>query len=500
MSMSSNASTPAEADIVIVGAGAAGLMAAIQAGRVMMVGGKAPHDAERRATHVPLNHAERGSTHAPLNHAERGSTHHAERRATPALPHRAPSIILLDGAAKIGAKILVAGGGRCNVTHHAVDESAYAGASRKAIRKLLLRFGVDRTVEFFRELGVELKREETGKLFPVTDKAQTVLDALLTAARDAGVRLLHPRRVTSIERVANDVDSRAGSPPMTRSPSPVHPFIVRGEWGEIRSRCLVLATGGQALPKSGSDGAGYAVVRALGHTTTGRIFPALVPLVVEPDHFLRTLSGIAAEATVRVRSSSGAVIAEFTNSTLCTHFGLSGPAVLDISRYYLDAKAHDKGATLTVNWLPRETFESLDKSFVEQAKRDAGSAGRFLRDRLLPERLAAALCASAGLEPGATMRTLSRDQRQRLSRAVTECIVPVTGDRGFTHAEVTAGGVPLTEVRLETMESRVCPGLYLVGEILDVDGRIGGFNFQWAWASGFVAGTAAARAASGGVE
>jgi len=437
-----------EADIVIVGAGAAGLMAAIQAARAR----------------------------------------------EPVSRHDRPSIVLLDGAAKIGAKILVAGGGRCNVTHHAVDESAYAGASRKAIRKVLLRFDVERTVEFFRDLGVELKREETGKLFPVTDKAQTVLDALLKAVRDAGVRLLHPRRVTSIERTADDRDDSSEDSGDSGA------FIVRGEWGEIRSRFLVLATGGQALPKSGSDGAGYAFARALGHSTTGRIFPALVPLVVEPDHFVRTLSGIAAEATVRVRSSSGAVIAEFTNSTLCTHFGLSGPAVLDISRYYLDAKAHDKGVTLAVNWLPRETFESLDKSFVDQAKRDAGSAGRFLRDRLLPERLAAALCASAGLEPGATMRTLSREQRQRLSRVVTECIVPVTGDRGFTHAEVTAGGVPLTEVRLETMGSRVCPGLYLVGEILDVDGRIGGFNFQWAWASGFVAGTAAARAASSGVE
>jgi predicted Rossmann fold flavoprotein len=154
-----------------------------------------------------------------------------------------------DGAARLGAKILVAGGGRCNVTHWRVDASDYAGSTSPAIRKVLQRFGVDRTEAFFAERGVELKREDTGKLFPVTDSARTVLDALLAAARDAGVRLSHPDRVTSVER-AGDA------------------FMVHAASGEVHARRVILCTGGKALPKSGSDGAGLAMAQALGHAVT----------------------------------------------------------------------------------------------------------------------------------------------------------------------------------------------------------------------------------------
>jgi len=173
-------------------------------------------------------------------------------------------------------------------------------------------------------------------------------------------------------------------------------------------------------------------------------------------------------------------------STLCTHVGLSGPAVLDISRHWLVARlsGEAKATSLTLNWLPGVSPEDLDGRLV--AARARGPL-TVLRERL-PDRLARTLCESAGAAPTGD---LSRDARRRLVAAVTATPLPVVGDRGFTVAEATAGGVPLAEVRLETLESRVCPGLHLAGEILDVDGRIGGFNFQWAWASGFVAGTAA---------
>lgn len=403
------------ADIVVVGAGAAGLMCAIWAGRT----------------------------------------------------RPGASVVALDGARTLGAKILVAGGGRCNVTHYAVDETAFAGSSRNAIRKVLLRFDVAQTLEFFRGLGVELKREDTGKLFPTTDSARTVLDALLRAARDAAVEVRHPWRV---ERVRREGDA----------------FCVESADGRaIAARRVVLATGGRSLPKSGSDGHGYDIARSLGHTTTERIFPALVPLVVAEGHFVRGLSGVAVSTTLEVRSGTGRRLASFTNSTLCTHFGLSGPGPLDISRHLLDARAADPAARLVVNWLPGESAESIDRAL--QALGGA-TAGRWLRERL-PDRLARALCEHAGVDAGAPASNLTRERRRGLAATVAEMVAPVTGDRGFTHAEVTAGGVPLSEVRLDTMESRVCPGLHLVGEILDVDGRIGGFNFQWAWASGFVAGT-----------
>ncbi len=371
----------------------------------------------------------------------------------------------------MGAKILVAGGGRCNVTHHEVSADDFAGSSRNSIAKVLRELPVPATVEFFRGLGVELKREPTGKLFPATDQARTVLEALLRATREAGVKLLYPRRVTAIRRAG------AG-------------FVLTGEWGEVTARRVILAAGGQALPKSGSDGSGYALARALGLTTTATIFPALVPLLVPDDHWLRTVQGIAVPARIEVRAGTGKRLAAFRGDLLCTHFGLSGPVVLDASRHYLAARQTDRQARFVVAFLPEATAEGLTLELANLARR---SLGRWLAEKL-PDRLADALLASAGLDPAANALRLKKEERQALLRALLEHEIPITGDRGFVHAEATAGGIPLDQVRLDTMESRLCPGLHLCGELLDVDGRIGGFNFQWAWASGTVAGRAAAAA------
>ena len=413
--MSSNAT------IAVVGAGAAGLMAAIWAGRA------------------------------------------GDRR-----------VLLLDGARTLGAKILISGGGRCNVTHHAVDETAFAGSSPAAIRKVLRRFEVPATVAFFAELGVGLKREETGKLFPVTDRARTVLDALLEAAHVASVEIVHPWRVTEVSR------GRSGF------------AIVASDGRRLEAGRVVLATGGKSIPKSGSDGAGYGMAVQLGHSFTDLVLPALVPLRLAEGHFLRGLSGLAAPATVTVRSASGRRLVALTGATLCTHFGLSGPAILDVSRHLLAARASDPAAGLVINWLPGTSTESLDEHLRTLG---AGTPVRLLQGQeQIPERLARALCAAAGVDPATPGYRLTREGRLALARAATQLPAPVVGDAGFDFAEVTAGGVPLRELDLATLESRACPGLFVCGEICDVDGRIGGFNFQWAWASGYVAGLGAAAA------
>jgi predicted Rossmann fold flavoprotein len=406
-----------QVDVAIVGAGAAGLMAAIQAGR----SGR----------------------------------------------HR--TIALLESARKPGAKILVAGGGRCNVTHDAVSERDFAGSSPAAIRKVLRRFDVARTVEFFREIGVELKREETGKLFPVTDEARTVLDALLGAAAASGAVVRSSCRVEEVRRSGERL-------------------AVSGSWGLLEARRVVIATGGRSLPKSGSDGHGLTIARSLGHSITPALTPALVPLLLPKGHFVSSLSGVTVPATLALRQGSGKSVVSFTDSTLCAHFGLSGPSVLDISRYYLDAIAADPEARLFICWLPGETVESIDEALRSLGK---VSAGRHLAARL-PDRLARALCVEAGVDPSAPGHAMTREQRRALAAAVADMPLPVIGDRGFLHAEATAGGVPLSELKLETMASRLCDGLYLCGEICDVDGRIGGFNFQWAWSSGYVAGLSVA--------
>ncbi|MEZ4502285.1 MAG: NAD(P)/FAD-dependent oxidoreductase [Dehalococcoidia bacterium] len=379
--------------------------------------------------------------------------------------------VILDGARVLGAKILVSGGGRCNVTHDVVDERAYAGSTPAAIRRVLRQFGVEQTVAFFSELGVELKREETGKLFPVTDRADTVLEALLRAAREAGCDVRPRHRVTAIEATGRG-------------------FRLSGAFGEIEARTLVLATGGRSLPKSGSDGAGFEFARGLGHTVTPRLLPALVGLTLERESPLRGLSGIATPVRLELRAGSGRRLHALDGSVLCTHFGVSGPAAMDISRYWQQAHLDDPGARFEVAWLPEERPESLDVALRELG----GSTPLAFLDARLPSRLARVLCEAAGVDPSTRGHVLSREQRRALVRAVLEYPLPVTGTRGWNAAEATAGGIPLAEVHLGTMESRVAPGLFLCGEVLDVDGRIGGYNFQWAWSSGHVAGLGVAAA------
>lgn len=408
-------------DIAVVGAGAAGLMAGIHAARTLGDSG---------------------------------------------------TVVGLDGARRIGAKILVAGGGRCNVTHHEVRPEDYAGSSRNAIRKVLGRLSVERTVAFFAELGVELKREETGKLFPVTNKAATVLTALLDAWRDSGADLRFPRRVESIDVVDDG-------------------FHIRGVETDLVARRLILATGGRALPKSGSDGAGYDFVRRFGHTITPSIHPALVPLVLPEDDPIRGVSGIATPARLSIRDGRGKAIISYEAPLLCTHFGISGPVVLDASRHLLAAhRAGDHEAHALLDWLPEDDRNEFESGMLTAP--GGLTIAALLRGRL-PERLVATLALVAKVETRDRVRGLSKESRRRLVEALFEHRLEVIGDRGYTFAEATAGGVPLSEVRLDSMESRIVPGLHLAGEILDVDGRVGGFNFQWAWASGYVAGGSAAK-------
>ncbi|HEX2834049.1 MAG TPA: aminoacetone oxidase family FAD-binding enzyme [Thermoanaerobaculia bacterium] len=363
-----------------------------------------------------------------------------------AAPHA--RIIAYDAAPKIGAKILISGGGRCNVTHHAVTAADFNG-NRNAIAKVLRTFPVEQTIAWFAELGVTLKREETGKLFPTTDKARTIVDALLRACE--GIELVLNARITSL--------------------------------AAIRAKRIILATGGRSVPKTGSDGSGYALAREAGHTIT-EVFPALVPLVLEESSWMRSLSGTSVEAELSVRSSTGRVLTRQRGSLLFTHFGLSGPVALDVSRHWIAARHDDAGATLVANFLPGESFESIEATLMRE-KNPRATVASVLRGRM-PERLLDVLASPQVLS------SLRREDRRRVVRALVETVVPVERDRGFDYAEVTAGGVPLSEVDLSTMQSRKRAGLFLCGEILDVDGRIGGFNFQWAWASGRLAGRSAA--------
>ncbi|MCB2156370.1 aminoacetone oxidase family FAD-binding enzyme [bacterium] len=386
------------------------------------------------------------------------------------------SLAVLDGARRPGAKILVSGGGRCNVTNERVTPDDYWGGPRPLIRKALRAFDQDRTIEWMRELGVDLKLEPTGKYFPATDQARTVLDALMRGATRGGTKLMPGVRVTKLRRDDEGfrIECRGGDP--------------------IRARRVILATGGLSLPKSGSDGWGLGAARRLGHTIVEPV-PALVPLVLggggELGRWFADLSGLATDVRLRLESSNGRGLEECAGAMLFTHFGISGPAALDLSRHWERARAEGaEGLRVTMGLSAFEGPEKADAWLVDQAAAHPKRSPAAVLGELVPERMARAL--ADGVD--GTLGELTRERRKTLAKRLTRLELDVRGQRGWAFAETTAGGVDLREVDMRTMESRVVPGLHLCGEMLDVDGRLGGFNFQWAWATGYLAGSGAVRA------
>jgi len=404
-------------------------------------------------------------------------------------------ITVFDGAKKLGAKVLIAGGGRCNVTHDIVNPIDYAGGtSRNTIKKVLKSFSVKETTAFFAALGVELKREATGKLFPATNKARTVLSALIDAMEQAGVEVLTDHRVLRVNW-EGEAPAEPSAPEGTRLggslalPERTPRFLITTSQSEFTARRVILATGGKALPSSGSDGAGYAFAKSLGHSVT-ETWPALVALLLEDGHWLTTLSGLATPVELTLSTPSGKAIHRQDGPMLLTHFGLSGPAAMDISRH-IQANATDRPA-LTVSFRPGENFEAVEKSILDFGKASPNASVFTAIRRDMPERMARALLEhGAGVDSATPMNALTREARRTIAHTLAALPLPVVGDRGYKYAEVTAGGVPMNEVVTATMASRLCDGLYLCGELLDVDGRIGGYNFQWAWCTGRLAGIAA---------
>jgi len=381
------------------------------------------------------------------------------------------SPLVVDGAARLGAKILISGGGRCNVTNTEVEAADFWQPRSPFVRRVLRSYGVADTIAFFREIGVSLHEEAGGKLFPDSNRARTVLDALLAEAERRGVAIEVGRRVTRVAR------------------GPEH-FHIDSTRGGLEACRVVIATGGLSIPKSGSDGAGYGFARALGHSLVPPT-PALAPLVLE-GRFHAGLAGVALPVEVAIQVA-GLKHLRVGGSLLFTHFGVSGPAALDASRFWHRARSLGREVRLEVNLLPGESFESAERWLLELA---AARPRLLLHGALaqrLPASVALAVLRERGLDPGNPLGRLKRETRRALLRVLLAWPLPVVDSRGYGFAEVTAGGVPLQEVDPAGMQSRLCPGLHFVGEVLDVDGRIGGFNFQWAWSSAWVAASGIAR-------
>jgi len=385
----------------------------------------------------------------------------------------ARSVVLLEGAKRPGAKILVSGGSRCNVTNTIVTDRDFWGGRSTIVRSVLRAFPVADTIAFFREIGVALHEEADGKLFPDTNRARDVLDALLREAARVGVTLVADCRALDVQRAGEG-------------------FLVTTARGDLRADAVVLATGGQSLPKTGSDGAGFLLARRLGHDLVEPT-PGLVPLLLDRDTGLhRGLSGVSQDVKLTIWID-GAIGTRLTGTLLWTHFGVSGPVAMNASRHWLRAKLEGRSVAVTANFCTGASFEQMDARWTSLATERPKASVQSALATIVPASVAEAMLTALRIDGTRELAHLTRDDRRRIAHGLVAWPLPVVGTRGYNYAEVTAGGVALTTVNPATMESRVCPGLYLVGEMLDVDGRIGGFNFQWAWSSGHVAATALAH-------
>ncbi len=377
-------------------------------------------------------------------------------------------VVLLESTDKPGQKILISGGGRCNVLPSRASENDFhTDGSINTLRKILAAWPLIEICRFFEKyLDVPLALEkETGKVFPASDKARTVLDALISTVRRRGADLRTGAKVSGLEHGEDR-------------------WVVKLEGGEaLPASRVVLATGGLSVPSTGSDGAGLRIAQALGHAIVPT-YPALTPLTTSNEAH-KGLAGVSLTATVSTRRPDGKGMLVQHGGFLFTHRGYSGPAVLNIS--HVPVRSTFVGGPrppVFVSWgdLKAEQWDAA-------LRQGRGSAAAVLR-KYLPERLAVQLLTEAGLLE-ADLAQLRREDRARVVETLTHYALPWSGHEGYRVAEVTGGGVQLDQVNPATLESRVAPGLYLCGEMLDAFGPIGGYNFLWAWVTGKIAGLAA---------
>lgn len=391
--------------------------------------------------------------------------------AAQAAPASGAKVLLLDAGREPLAKVRISGGGRCNVTHHCFDAALLAQnypRGGKALRGPFSQFQPRDTLDWFQTHGVALKTEADGRMFPTTDDSATIVDCLMDTARRSGISLRTSAPVKAI--------------------TPGNP----GFWVEMKSGEEVFAD--RVLLATGSSPQGYAIAQALGHSLTPPV-PSLFTFNVR-DPRLDDLAGVAVESVrLRLQTASGDPKLEQLGPLLVTHWGLSGPAVLKLSAWGA-RPLHDAQyqAQLTINWLPHRNPEVLKQELLAVKSQLPNRNVATSCPVLLPRRLWERLTAAAGISATTRWAELSGKALNLLIQELCQGQYQITGKGIFKEEFVTCGGVNLKEVDFKTMASRCCPGLYFAGEILDIDGITGGFNFQSAWTTGALAGRAIGQA------
>lgn len=380
-------------------------------------------------------------------------------------------VLILERNERVGKKLLATGNGRCNYTNKNLTINNYHGSNPKFAYSALTELNVDKTIEFFEKMGITPAVEDNGKVFPLSFQSSSMLDIFRYQIEEEEIELITEAHVQEIKKQNKFV-------------------VILKDKRTFECDKVIIATGGMALPSSGSDGNGYTLCKKLGHTAT-EIFPGLVQLKLESP-YLKQLDGVKfvgkAEAYIDNRC-----ILEDNGDILFTSYGISGPPILQLSRTILDYMNKGKDVNLKVSIINTKTKEELADYLINRFHNMANKTIELGLVGLINKRLILPILKETNIDKNKNVLSLSKDEIKSLANILTSWVFKVIGSQSWGNAQVTAGGINTDEIDHKTMESKIVKGVFIVGELLDIDGDCGGFNLQWAWSSGYVAGLNAAK-------
>lgn len=380
-------------------------------------------------------------------------------------------VLVLEHMDRAGKKILATGNGKCNYTNEKQGLSYYRGENPAFVLPVLKQFGFKETIAFFEELGIYPK-ERNGYYYPASEQAASVLKVLLMELKRLRVEICYEVGIRLIQREKNG-------------------FCFETKTGNFYGTTCILATGGYAAKKTGSDGSGFLYAKKLGHHLINPV-PALVQLVAK-EPCLKEWTGIRIEANLKIYAKKE-LLSEDTGEVQLTDYGISGIPTFQVSRFAAKALERGEKVTAFLDFLPRQSKEEV--FLLLKQRFFSYGTGKTMQEALIglfPEKLISVLLKKCALKEEFPAKRVSEKELHLLCKQIKQFTLMIEKTKSFDMAQVTAGGIRTDELRNETLESTLIPGLYFAGEMVDIDGMCGGYNLQWAWSSGYVAGRAAAK-------
>ena len=380
-------------------------------------------------------------------------------------------VILLERNDRVGKKLLATGNGRCNYTNINLNIDNYHGENHKFAEYALNTFDVEQTLEYFEKLGITPAIEENGKAYPLSFQSSSMLDILRYEIEEKNIELVTEAYVVDIKKGEK--------------------FVLKLKDGKIfEADAVILATGGMAMPVSGSDGNGYSLAKSFGHKLIP-IHPGIVQLNLE-GNFFKQIDGVKVVGIAGLYSKNKLVL-EDSGDILFTKYGISGPPILQVSRTALEYLKDGKDIELRISIIHTKTGEELKTYLYERFENNSKKTIQESLVGLINKRLIIPILRELNIDKDKTVNSLSEDEVDKISQILTNWSFKITGSQSWGQAQVTAGGISTNEINNNTMESKLVKGLYLIGELIDIDGDCGGYNLQWAWSSAYVAGKDATK-------